>query len=60
VSDVYEMKNASDKILAYAQHLGLKTGPVRGKVTEYLRRNRPDHFRELVDAKVRNLHLIPA
>jgi thiamine-triphosphatase len=43
---------AAEKILNLAKDLNLTIGPVRGKVIEYLRLFKPDHFQILLDAGV--------
>ncbi len=52
VKDISEVRDATEKIITYGEQLGLKIGAVRGKVGEYLKRNSPEHFQVLVDAKV--------
>jgi predicted adenylyl cyclase CyaB len=52
VKDKSEMENASKKIVDFAERNGVKFSPVRGKVIEYLRRERPDHYRAMVKANV--------
>lgn len=52
VKDVSEVRDATLKIVAYGEKLGLTAGAVRGKVGEFLRRKDPKHFQALVDAKV--------
>ncbi len=39
---------AAERIIAFAQSIGLSTAPVRSKLIEYLRLFRPDHFAFLV------------
>ncbi|MGH2612160.1 MAG: CYTH domain-containing protein [Rhabdochlamydiaceae bacterium] len=51
--DGENLKEATDKIIAFANNHGIVTGDiVRGKGAEYLRRNKPEHFQALIDAKV--------
>lgn len=52
VSDKSEMDDASNRIVAFAEKNGVKFSPVRGKVIEYLKRERPDHYQAMVEAKV--------
>lgn len=47
-----EMEQATKDILNFAQKYNLKTGKVRGKVIEYLKRNNQSHFDALVAAGV--------
>lgn len=49
-----DMKGATDKILEFARSRGLETGKgaVDGKVIEYMKRHRPDHYQALLDAGV--------
>ncbi len=55
VHDISDMQNAIDQILHFAKEQGLVIAPVRGKVVEYLRRVKPDHYQALVQAGVRGL-----
>jgi adenylate cyclase class IV len=48
VSNKNEMKLASEKILSFAQENGLAILPVRGKVIEYLKQKKPEHYQTLV------------
>lgn len=50
--DESKIKEATEKIIEYARSYGLSEGVVRGKVAEYLRRNKYEHFQALIDAKV--------
>jgi len=43
---------AAERIRAFATEVGLDQSPVRGKVVEYLRRHRPEHYHALQDAGV--------
>ncbi len=52
VSEDDDRAAATELILAFAQKYGLRTDRVRGKILEYLRRFRPDHLRQLVEAGV--------
>lgn len=47
-----EIKSAAEDILRFAKEYNLKTGQVRGKVIEYLKRNDRKHFDALVAAGV--------
>lgn len=47
-----EIKSAVDKILSFAGEHELAIAPVRGKVIEYLKRMRVDHYRSLIQAGV--------
>jgi thiamine-triphosphatase len=47
-----EIPKAVREILALAKEYGLKSGYVRGKVIEYLRRNDPRHLEALIKAGV--------
>lgn len=52
VNDKPEVDAAISRILEFAKENGLKIVPVRGKVVEYLRRAKQDHYRALIDAGV--------
>jgi thiamine-triphosphatase len=52
VEDRAEIADASQKILSFAEAEGLEIAPVRGKVIEYLRLKRPEHFEALIKAGV--------
>lgn len=54
VEDESKSAEALDKILNFAKENGLKITHVRGKLMEYLKRMRPDHFQKLVAANVAN------
>lgn len=45
-----EMIQAGEDILQFARDHQLTIEPVRGKILEYLKRIRPDHYRALVDS----------
>ena len=47
-----EIKKANDEILAFAELMGLENKNLRGKMSEYLFRKKPDHYKALVDAGV--------
>ena len=53
VENESEMKPAQEKIDNFAKSLGLKvTNRIRGKVVEYLKRKRPEHYQSLINAGV--------
>jgi len=53
VEDESEIGEAIGKIMNFAKSQGLKTGIyTRGKVIEYIRLKRPEHFKILVESKV--------
>lgn len=52
IGEAEDRDAASARVDAYARTRGLSPSPIRGKVVEYLRRERPEHFRALVDAGV--------
>lgn len=52
VHEKSEIENAVGKIITFAKEQKLTPAPVRGKVAEYLKRFRPDHYQALVQAKV--------
>ena len=47
-----EIESAIKKIITFAEEQKLTPVPVRGKVAEYLKRFRPNHYQALVQAKV--------
>jgi adenylate cyclase class IV len=47
-----QIEPAVQRIIAFATSLGLATAPVRGKVLEYIRRKRPEHYQQLLDSRV--------
>ena len=47
-----EIESAIKKIITFAEEQKLTSAPVRGKVAEYLKRFRPNHYQALVQAKV--------
>lgn len=51
VADESEMTGAIEKIVDFANENGLSLLPVRGKLIEYIKRLRPEHYKALVDAK---------
>jgi adenylate cyclase class IV len=52
VNDASEIEGAIGKIIAFAKEQNLAIVPVRGKVIEYLKRVKPDHYQALVLAGV--------
>lgn len=52
VNDRSEIDGAIEKIMAFAKEQNLTIAPVRGKVIEYLKRVRPNHYQALVRAGV--------
>lgn len=52
VQEKSEIENAIKKIIVFAKEQKLTSAPVRGKVSEYLKRFRPSHYEALVQAKV--------
>jgi adenylate cyclase class IV len=52
IDDESKIQETTLKIICYAGTYGLEGGVVRGKVSEYLRRKKPDHFQALVEAAV--------
>lgn len=52
VNDESEIENAIHKIVVFAKNNELKIAPVRGKVIEYLKRVKPNHYQALVKAGV--------
>ncbi|MFH1621252.1 MAG: CYTH domain-containing protein [Patescibacteria group bacterium] len=52
VSTAEEISQAEEKIVEFAAEHGLKSGTAPGKVIEYLRRDRPEHYRALVESGV--------
>jgi len=52
VNDKSEMEAAGQRIMDFASQHGLGLGPVPGKVTEYCRRHRPQHYATLVSAGI--------
>jgi predicted adenylyl cyclase CyaB len=52
VQDKSEMDVTIKKIIEFATENGLEVKYVRGKIIEYLRRKKPDHFQALVNSGV--------
>ncbi len=54
VNDKSEVGEAVKRILDFAKNKNLTNVPVRGKVVEYLKRVKPNHYQALVEARVVN------
>jgi adenylate cyclase class IV len=52
VEDRSEIADAIDKIIDFAKSKQLKITPARGKISEYLRRSRPEHYQALIKSGV--------
>ena len=52
VSRKSEIEGAVEKIIAFAKENQLTMAPVRGKVIEYLKRERPEHYHYLTQAGI--------
>lgn len=52
VSDESEVKNTVKNILTFAKEHHLNITPIRGKVIEYLKRIKPDHYQALIKTGV--------
>ncbi|MFH1780660.1 MAG: CYTH domain-containing protein [Candidatus Nealsonbacteria bacterium] len=52
VNEKSEIERAIDKIMSFAKEQKLTIAPVRGKVIEYLKRMKPDHYQTLIHAGV--------
>ena len=52
VNEKSEIESAIEKIMDFAKSQNLTIAPVRGKVIEYLKRTKPNHYQTLVRAKV--------
>lgn len=52
VDENMDREEALRQIDAFAKKIGLDTSSIRGKVTEYIFRFRPEHYQALVDAGV--------
>lgn len=52
VENKEKIKKAENEIIEFSKKIGLKISPVRGKVLEFLRNKKPDHYQALVDAGV--------
>lgn len=52
VSDKSEISDAINKIFSFANSYGLKVGQVRGKIVEYIKRNRQEHYKALIESGI--------
>ena len=52
VAETSEVRDALQKIVAFASSRGLSRTPHGGKIMEYIRRHRPDHYAALVRAGI--------
>lgn len=52
VNDNSEMDEAAEKITNFAKSQELRVGPARGKIVEFLKRERPNHFEALIKSGV--------
>ena len=52
VNEKSEIGSAIEKIMDFTKSQNLTIAPVRGKVIEYLKRTKPNHYQALVRAKV--------
>lgn len=52
VNEKSEIENSIEKIMIFAKDQNLTIAPVRGKVIEYLKRAKPNHYQVLVQAGV--------
>jgi hypothetical protein len=52
IADPSQSEGAIARIREFAASRGLTLAPVRGKIIEYLRRVKPDHYQALVAAGV--------
>jgi len=52
VNEKSEIESAIEKIMDFAKSQNLTIAPVRGKVIEYLKRTKPNHYQVLVQARV--------
>ena len=52
VNDKSEIGGAIEKIMTFAKEQNLTIAPVRGKVIEYLKRAKQNHYQALIQAKV--------
>jgi len=52
VRDKSEIEDAIEKIMDFAKAQNLTVAPVRGKIVEYLKRAKPNHYQALVKKKV--------
>lgn len=56
LKDAREIEAAIEKIMEFAKELNLTIAPVRGKVLEYMKRMKPDHYQALIQAHVIKEH----
>ncbi len=56
LKDAGDVEAAIEKIMAFAKELNLTIAPVRGKVLEYMKRMKPDHYQALIQAHVIKEH----
>jgi len=52
VNDKSEIEGTIEKIMTFAKEQNLTIAPVRGKVIEYLKRTKPNHYQALVQVGV--------
>ncbi len=52
VNNKSEVENATEKIMTFAKEQNLIISPVRGKVVEYLKRTKPNHYQALIKANI--------
>jgi hypothetical protein len=52
IADQSGAQRALEKILAFAALHGLYDTPIGGKIMEYIRRHRPEHYQALVAAGI--------
>src|SRR3989344_240507 len=52
VNEKSEIESAIEKIMNFAKAQNLTIAPVRGKIIEYLKRTKPNHYQALVQAGV--------
>jgi len=52
VNEKSDIGGAIEKIMNFAKSQNLTIAPVRGKVIEYLKRVKPNHYQTLIQAKV--------
>ena len=52
VNNKSEIENAIEKIMTFAKEQNLIIAPVRGKVMEYLKKTKPNHYQALIKANI--------
>ena len=52
VNEKSEIEGTIEKIMTFAKEQNLTIAPVRGKVIEYLKRTKPNHYQALVQVGV--------